>query len=228
MLACAGARAADTFPDRQKVEGAGYTIEFSPGDEAYAKALVAQLPFAPAPAAPPATLPLTLDDLATRRAEVLKLIGEQLALPPTTPRMQQVYDAFIKANAALAAATSLPPASRLALWRAEELQARLAAGEQVAGFRRAPDGGLEVSIGVSLQFSEGEAPEVGIQRMRENWGKVVWPIKIGAEPGATPEAEVRQDAAHGRDERAARDRRVDARGPVHPQPRPAVVLRGRG
>jgi len=192
VMVVSSAQAADTFPDRQKMEGAGYTIEFSPGDEPYAKALVAQLPLAPAPAPPPAQLPFTLNDLTTRRAEVLELIGEQLALPPTTPKMQQVYDAFAKANAALGAATSMPAANRFALWHTEELQARLAAGQNVAGFRRAADGGLEVNISASLQFNEGEAPEVGLRRMREEWAKVVWPIKIGAEPGATPEAEVRE------------------------------------
>ena len=192
VLVSALAPAADKFPERQRVEGAGYAIEFSSGDEAYAKALVAQLPLKAVPAPPPAKLPLTIDDLSARRTEVLKLIGEQLAQPPDTPAMQKVYDTSIKMNHVLAAMPSLPPASRFALWHTEEIVGRLAAGQDVAGFRRAADGGLEVTINASFDFSEGEAPEAGIRRMLDNWNRVVWPIKIGGKPGGTPDAEVRE------------------------------------
>ena len=39
MTACGVARAAESFPERQRLEGKDYVIEYSAGDEAYAQAL---------------------------------------------------------------------------------------------------------------------------------------------------------------------------------------------
>src|SRR5678815_6016302 len=54
MTACGVARAAETFPERQRLEGKDYVIEYSAGDEAYAQALAKQLPLKLSPAAQPA------------------------------------------------------------------------------------------------------------------------------------------------------------------------------
>ena len=197
ILLCASltAGAKEGFPERQTLRAGNVSIEYSVGDEAYAKALVAQLPMQPADTPRLAKLPLTTADLAARRTQALALVGEWLALPPTTPKLGQVYDAFIRSYTVIAAMPALPSPTHFALWRSEEIQGRLAAGQDIAGFRHAPDGGLEFSMNATFEFTEGEAPELGLKRLRENWERLVWPIKIGADAGATPAAEIRERLA---------------------------------
>lgn len=175
--------APDTFPERKTLDAPGYTIEYSAGDEPYAKALAAQLPLQLSPAPPATHIPLSVQDLGTRRKEVLELIGSQLALPPTTPKMVQTFDAFVAANSTLQALWTVAAPAHFALWRKPELGARLAAGQSIAGFKRTVDGGIDFTMGTSFQFNDGEPAENGMKRMREDWAKLVWPLKIG-EPGA--------------------------------------------
>ena len=192
MTACGVASAAETFPERQRLEGKDYVIEYSAGDEAYAQALAKQLPLKLSPAAQPADdVPLTVAVLRTRRAEVLKLIAQRLALPAPTPKMGSTFDAFVAGYLALQAAPVIDTAKRFALWRKPELMTRLKAGENVAGFARTADGDIEFSAGASFEFRDGEPPKTSIARMREDWRRVVWPLKIG-EGSASPDEEINQ------------------------------------
>src|ERR1043165_1700819 len=93
LMTCGVVHAAETFPERKLLESKDYLIEYSTGDEPYAQALAKQLPLQLSPAAqPPADVPLTVAVLRTRRAEVLKIIAQRLALPAPTPRMAHTLD----------------------------------------------------------------------------------------------------------------------------------------
>ena len=194
-VASVASRAADAFPERKTVSVTGAVIEYSAGDEAFVTALSKQLPLtlSTSPQSAPA-LPVTVADLRARRAEILKQIAEWLAVPPTTPKLGQTFDAF-STGYALMQTAKLPNPTHFALWRKPELMARLATGQDVAGFTRTSDGGIQFSVGANFEFHEGEPAERGVERLQEGWKAVVWPIKIGEEPAKTPDEEIAERLA---------------------------------
>lgn len=187
--------AANEFPERKVAEAKPYTIEYSVGDEPYATALARALPIdLNAPVTAP-NLPIVVADLRSRREEVLKLVAAQLGLATPPPRMSQTYDAFVDGYTALQSLRLMDTARHFALWRKPELAARLADGQQIAGFKRAADGGIEFSVGVSFEFKDGESPKTSVSRLRDDWSRMTWPIKIGEAPGTSPDDEIKQRLA---------------------------------
>jgi hypothetical protein len=192
LLISATVCAAETFPERQVMQGEGYRIEYSVGDENYANALVRHLPLELPANRRDASMPLTVTDLRARREQILAFIAENLALPAPTPKMTQTFDAFGTAYTALQS-LGQPRPSRFALWRKPELAARLAAGQNVEGLTRTADGEIAFSLGVSFELREGQRPEDSLARVREDLAALTWPIKIGEDGTASVEIEKRLD-----------------------------------
>src|SRR4051794_32833303 len=127
------AYAAGQLPQRKTTQTKEYLIEYSGGDEAYVAALESHLPLRLTTEAPPATVPFSVADLGARRAQVLEAIATRLALTGPPPKMSETFDAFVAGFTALQSLKPLEAARRFALWRKAELEARLGAGQQVAG-----------------------------------------------------------------------------------------------
>lgn len=195
MVATCAVAAAGQFPERKVAEAKPYTIEYSVGDEAYAAALAKALPMNLNATGVAPQLPITVADLRSRRDEVLKLIAARLGLESPTPKMGQTYDTFAAGYTALQSLRLMDNATHFALWRKPELMARLQAGQDVAGFQRTPDGGIEFSATASFEFKDGESPEKSVARLREDWSRLTWPIKIGEAAGASADDEIRQRLA---------------------------------
>jgi hypothetical protein len=185
-------QAADSFPERKVMQADRYTIEYSVGDEAYASALVRHLPDGLTTQTVPAAVPLSVADLRSRRVEILRMIADRLALPAPTAKMGETYDAFAAGHLALQNLKVMDSATHFALWRKPELMARLNAGQQLPGFTRAPDGGIQFSMQTSFDFKDGENPDKSIARLREDLGRFSWPIKIGEPEGGSPDDEVQK------------------------------------
>lgn len=176
------------FPQRKVTMGGGYVIEYSEGDEAYAQALVRYLPLEiPTPQDIPA-VPFSLRDLRERRAEIVARMAEQLGVPAIADNTVASFGTLV--DVLLHASESLKPA-RLALWRKAEIDARLRAGQTVAGFSRDAEGELVFSLDVSFQFAEGESTETAVARMRAEVDRLTWPIKIGEDPALSAETDIR-------------------------------------
>jgi hypothetical protein len=197
--------AAERFPQRKVSMAGEITIEYSEGDEAYASALAARLPLEAITTGSRDCLPLSIADLSQRRERTLGLIARHLGLPAPASPMMETYDAFVAAFASLEELKPLREIRRFALWRKPELEARLQAGQQLPGFVRAEDGGIEFSLGASFELSEGEPVTGAVARMREQWAQATWPIRIGENPGMAPDAEIAERVAAARENLAQID-----------------------
>lgn len=185
VLAALGSVAARAgLPERKHFQFGEYTITASASDEAYVEALARQLgDYQPPaePAAPPAKL--TLDGLARRRDYFLGQIARWLALAKPTDKMSATYDTFLKAWG-LASRINPPAVPRhFALWRTDELRARLDAGEKIDGFTKDASGQMTFSFNLSV--ASGDPAEIG-----KAWERFVCPLKIGSNPGQAPADEI--------------------------------------
>ncbi|HVT74746.1 MAG TPA: hypothetical protein VHD61_16555 [Lacunisphaera sp.] len=172
------------LPERKLFQFGEYTITASAGDEPYVEALAIELARYQPPAIPPAAPgKLTLDDLTRRRDYFLGRSASFLGLPKPTDKMSETYDSFLKLWGLMA--QTAPPATprHFALWRTDELLARINAGEKVQGFAQDPAG--ELTFTFNLSANPGEPDGV-----RKAWDDFVCPLKIGASPGQSPAEEI--------------------------------------
>lgn len=169
----------------------GLEIEANVGDEAYVEALVKALAGRPAATVLPADavrLPLRLEDLTAKRERILARICGYLALEKPSPQMVRAYDGVPTLWRELQQLSIPARPEKYALWRRDDLIARLEAGEKVAGFTRDASGGLTVEFQygyeVNLQTTDAERRA----RRAAAWSGMIWPVKIGTEPGDSPES----------------------------------------
>lgn len=162
----------DAFPERATRVVGEFTIEFSPGDEAYADELAAQLPeFRRRSVVEPAT-GLVLE----HREEFLNRIAAQLAFKEPTKMMTTIYDTF---TGMLGSGFTLP--SHFALWRRPELLARVQAGEKIPGFSLDEAKGLTFNV----EFKKKAAPQATVGEAAaasapiDFWQNLPLPISIG-------------------------------------------------
>ena len=156
LLAAAAAVSAPAFPARKTLTAGNSVIEYSAGDEAFARDFAARVDhiFEPPSAAPPAPIELSFSQIAQQRDEYLGAICHYLHLAKPTPRMCKVFDDFPKTFEALSAvaATARIKLHNFQLWRGAELKARLEAGHVVRGISISRDGtGVDFSAPPDLK-----------------------------------------------------------------------------
>ncbi|HTL68844.1 MAG TPA: hypothetical protein VL200_14365 [Lacunisphaera sp.] len=185
LLAAFGAvEARADLPARKLFQFGEYTITASAGDEPYVEALALQLAdFKPRAGPAPAPAKLDLATLARRREYFLGRIAGYLALAKPTDAMEKSFDAFLKVWGLLTQVGPPPIPRHFALWRSEELRARLDAGEKIDGFSKDASGQMTFAFNFAVSSSAPE--EIG-----KAWDHFVCPLKIGASPGQTPREEL--------------------------------------
>ncbi|HWA24173.1 MAG TPA: hypothetical protein VG734_00765 [Lacunisphaera sp.] len=133
----------------------GFSVEYSPGQEAWMEMGFAELkaqaarpaPAAPeAPVTPPPAVVGSAQHLQENRELILAAVARQVGLAKPTPLQGRVFDTFLgyyKMNTELMRhlAQQLPPnltPHHLAIWQREDLVARLRAGAQIEGLSYDP------------------------------------------------------------------------------------------
>ncbi|HEX2853926.1 MAG TPA: hypothetical protein VHO24_11860 [Opitutaceae bacterium] len=184
---------APAFPQREVREIAGFKIEYSPGDEAYADVLAQRLSER-ANGTPAAAETSRLDgtQMSRRREELLGKVTAWLALPKPTAELEKTYDNFGELFGILARTMPKDPRN-YALWRRPELLARLQAGEKIPGFVLSGPTGIEFKFAFNLEKAKDETQEALGEKAAKFWEAAVLPISIGKEPDHTPG----QDIAEG-------------------------------
>lgn len=138
--------AAPDFPERKTITAGVYKIEYSAGDEAFAKDIADRIDkvFEPDPAAPPLpAIELSLAILLEQREDYLAVVCRYLHLAKPTPQMSDAFDKF---HSLFTTADNVGQQTRLTLrsvqlWRGPELKARLEAGQAIPNITLQPNGG---------------------------------------------------------------------------------------
>lgn len=124
----------------------GFSVEYSPGQEAWMEMGFDLLHKQPPPT-PPATAseapptPGSVRDLHARRTELLQAIARQVGLPAPRPIQERTFDTFlgyydVLDEAMRHAAAAFPgrlAVRRIAIWQRDDLIRRLRAGEKIDG-----------------------------------------------------------------------------------------------
>lgn len=156
------ARAADTFPERKTLTTGDYSIEYTVGNEDFARALLVRLSeTAPQASSAEAAQPLlSLDSLRAERVALLGAIGRHLAIETPDPAMEKAFAEHLEFQCKIQA---LVMAMRhFQLWRAPDLTARLKAGQSI------PDV-VRTRAGFEFKLNSGGTTAPSI---------ILWPIVI--------------------------------------------------
>jgi hypothetical protein len=191
MLGLAGVLSA-ALPERKMFQFGEFTIEASANDEAYVEALAVKLAdYQPPKAEVRSTPKLGLDDLVKRRDYFLGKVSMYLGLDKPTEKMASTYDTMGTLWRTMRLASPKSMLRHYALWRKPELVARITAGEKIPGFTLDASGGLDFTFKFDYNSGAGGLqPEKVAAGMAGFWDDLVCPIKIGAQPGASPAEEV--------------------------------------
>jgi hypothetical protein len=182
------------FPTREHRAAGDFVISYSAGDEAYADALARRLPdFKLPPVDPKAGGAVSYAQLATRREEILQRIRASLALVEPLPVMAQSFDALLTYIAGLTAAFNSGVPHRYALWRRDELRARLQAGEQIPGFSLDPPDQISVALSFQITFDNGSHHESADElsaRALKIWTDFEVPLANATDPALAPDEDI--------------------------------------
>jgi hypothetical protein len=187
LLLCGlSVRAAGIFPERKTLTVGDYSVEYTVGDEDFARAFLGRFQTTTSPAAPPAGpgVPLGLDMIRAEKPAILATICRYLALKEPDAAMRDTFDRFLDLESTLTRRMQSMAAAaprRFQLWRSPDLKARLDAGQSIQGFIGTRDG-------FQLRF---EATEDGTGSVTD----VLWPVVINNSDTETGDALVSRKVA---------------------------------
>lgn len=176
------------FAERITTRIGAIEVEHEATDTEYLEALKALFRHLAERGLPPVQAPpLGLNQLKEQRADILQQIATQLALPKPTPRLEEVYDSGLVAFGQVKDKLRQGMPSRYALWRKDDLKARLRAGQKIEGHALDGDGAI-FKADLNFQNNLDQPPEVAIAAIDATWAKVVWPVFIGEK---TPQEDIK-------------------------------------
>lgn len=180
----------EALPARLHKQAGDYSIEYSSGDERYVDALALQLQSTQWQTTSMPVVEFGLGQLESQQAQIERAIADLLALPQPTEDMRKTYAQLVQAFQTMRPRVFNSYPKKFSLWRKPELLARLEAGEAIPGFSRDEQGELNFSLSVSLFGGEDTTPDQIQARLERDWNDAVWPMKIGADPAATPAEDI--------------------------------------
>ena len=174
----ATAQQSPVFAERVITTVGSISIEHEPGDTEYVAALKSLFQHFAENGLPPAQRPpFGLAQLQEQRAQVLEQIATLLALPNPTPRLEQTYDGGVQGLTEIREKLRLGMPSRYALWRKDDIKARLRAGQKLEGYELEGD---DAAFRMKLEFPRNldKPREEVIADIDATWAKAVWPVFI--------------------------------------------------
>ncbi len=175
----ASAQQVQVFAKRITTKFGAIEIEHEEGDKEHVAALTSLFEHLAENGLPPLPRPpLGFAQLQEKRAEILNQIATQLALPKPTPQLERVYDMGLKSFGEIREKLRIGMPSHYAIWRKDDLKARLRAGQKIEGHELDGDGAI-FRLNLDFRASLDKPRQQVIAEIDATWAKVVWPVFVG-------------------------------------------------